>query len=91
MAAGLNILVAGLLAQLAGPWFPSSRFRGALHVAVAALMFVVMAMTPLVLHPQNAIGTSDAIQATFAALFALCAILAGWAVWFLRGRRGSQP
>lgn len=86
MAAGINILVAGLLTQAAGYWFPSQRFRGFLHLVVAVLMFLVMALTPLVLHPRNPIGTSNAmgIQATFAVLFALCAVLAVWLVWYRR-------
>ncbi len=92
MAAGINLVVGALLVQLTAGWFPSARFRGLLHVAVAGVMAALLGLTPLVLHPRDPISGSSAtaIQATFAALFALAGVLAGWVFWRLWRRREPE-
>lgn len=81
--AQFQTLAAFIIALVVNQWLPWARVRGAvMAVAVAVILFVIR-VAPLVLHPENPIGTSNssAIQITFAVLFILGVIGAGSVVW----------
>lgn len=86
MAAALSALGIALLVQIGATWFPWIRLRGLLNGAFFILLYWITFQAPLVLHPDNPIGTSSAtgIRSTFFVLFALFSVVAVMVVWQLR-------
>jgi hypothetical protein len=71
---------------LVNEWIPWIRVRGLLYVAIAWYIAWVLPRTPLVLHPENAGGTSPStwIRLAFPALTALAMLLGLWFVMYLK-------
>jgi hypothetical protein len=84
----LRILAVAVIITVGGSWLPWLRVRGALAAGLLAYSAFALRATPLLLHPRNPIATSpsSAIQATFAVLFVIFALLGVWAAWRLRAR-----
>jgi len=76
-------LAAFIIAQVAIQWLPWLRVRGLVVGATVVVILTVIRLAPLVLHPENPIGTSNSsgIQFTFLMLFALSTLGAGGVVW----------
>jgi hypothetical protein len=71
---------------LVNEWIPWVRVRGLLYVAIAGYIAWVIPRTPLVLHPENAGGTSPSmwIRLAFPMLTALALLLGLWVVTYLK-------
>jgi hypothetical protein len=84
----LRILAVAIIIVVGGGWLPWVRLRGALAAGLLAYSAFALRATPLLLHPRNPIATSpsSAIQATFAGLFVIFALLGVWAAWRLQAR-----
>lgn len=91
MTANLQILAAGVGVFLLAPGLRGPRWQGLALVGLLVFGWLALSFTPLVLHPRSPIATSTspAIQATFAVLFALCALAAAGLV--LRARVYLHP
>lgn len=92
MAAALNGLAIAVVVQVAIGFFPWPRLRGALALGLPLLLSWLTMRARLVLHPDDPIGTSQAvgIQATFLAMFAICALAAIWIGWHVQQRRSHS-
>ena len=86
MAASLSGLAVATIALVLGSWSPWPRLRGALSATVIFVLLWLNGRAELVLHPPNAIATSNStpIQFTFFLVTALFVLLAAWLVWLLR-------
>ena len=75
-----------VIVLLLNEWLPWIRVRGLLYVALAGYIAWVIPQTPLVLHPQNAGGSSPSIwiRLTFPVLTALAMLLGVWIVTYLK-------
>lgn len=64
------------------------RWRGGLMALMMLVVILPMQVSPLVMHPENPIGTSSslAIRATFGLLFVVCALGAARLTWVVRQR-----
>lgn len=80
----LNVLTVGIITLILAGWVPWVRLRGLLYTTLAAYAAWVIPRTPLVLHPEDAVGTSTSalIQWTFAGLTALCVLIGAWMLWY---------
>ncbi|MCP5095220.1 MAG: hypothetical protein GY943_06685 [Chloroflexi bacterium] len=78
MAAALSTLGIAILFQIAISWFPWPRLGGLLSILLVAIMYWLTYQAPLVLHPSDPIGTSDAtgIRNTFFILFGIFSLAA---------------
>ncbi len=83
MQALLRALALWVIAHFVGAWATDPRWGGGLAAGAALLAIIPMRLSPLVIHPQNPIGTSDSfgIQFAFVALFGVCLVGAVSAVW----------
>jgi hypothetical protein len=74
----LRFLALGLIVQILMDWPLPRRFKGLLWVGMGGVLAWTVLATPLILHPQSAVRTSDsaAIQGSFLGITALC-LLAG--------------
>ena len=72
-------LAAFIIAQVAIQWLPWYRVRGLVVGVTVVVILTVIRLAPLVLHPENPIGTSNSsgIQFTFLILFVLSTLGAG--------------
>lgn len=88
MKVAANALALGLIALVANHLLTHTRVKGGLLAAFALYLGWATSTAPMVLHPDNPIGSSPsrAIQFSFAALLVVCVAAAGWIVW--RVRRG---
>jgi hypothetical protein len=75
-----------VIALLVNEWIPWVRVRGLLYVAIAGYIAWVLPRTPLVLHPENAGGTSPStwIRMAFPVLTALAIFIGVWFLTFLK-------
>ena len=95
MAAGLNTLALALIVMIADEFLMPSRtgqrIAGLLSAGLAVFMVWAIAVSPLVLHPRNPIGTSPsfAIQASFYGLLGVTILAAIWTIWQVR-KHGAQ-
>ncbi|HEV7733304.1 MAG TPA: hypothetical protein VGR62_14125 [Candidatus Binatia bacterium] len=82
MAASLRFLAVAVILQVVGGWAPSPRVTGLLAIGTAALLFLDVGGAPLVMHPRDPVrqASSSAIQATFAASFAIATSLLAWGI-----------
>lgn len=78
----LLVISVALIVQIGGSWPIGSRLKGALRVALVVIFVWSNLTTPLVLHPDNPIGTStsSAIQLSFLGIFLLFSLAAALAV-----------
>ena len=76
-------LAAFIIAQVVIQWLPWYRVRGLVVGVTVVVILTVIRIAPLVLHPENPIGTSNSsgIQLTFLILFVLSTLGAGGVVW----------
>jgi hypothetical protein len=76
-------LAAFIIALIASQWLPWLRVRGLVVGVTVVVILTVIRIAPLVLHPENPIGTSNSsgIQFTFFVLFVLSMLGAGGVVW----------
>ena len=83
MATAVNMLAVALIVQVLTSWLPTHRLVGLLHTGFFALLLWANASTRLVLHPDDPIGTSDAIgiRLTFWAVFVLIGTAVAWGVY----------
>ena len=90
MVTSLNVLAAALIVQTANLFFPWQWLRALLSILLPFFVVWANASTSLVLHPENAIGSSDAtaIQLTFAGMFLLVFLSELIVVWYWGERRG---
>lgn len=72
-----------IIAQIVIQWLPWYRVRGLVVGVTVVVILTVIRLAPLVLHPENPIGTSNSsgIQLTFFILFVLSTLGAGGVVW----------
>ncbi len=86
MVTSLNVLAAALIVQMGNFFFPWWWLRAVLSVLLPGFVFWANFTTPLVLHPGDPIGSSEAtgIQLTFLAMFVLMALAEGVLVWLVR-------
>jgi hypothetical protein len=77
------VIVIGLLVN---EWIPWIRVRGLLYAAIAAYIAWILPRTPLVLHPENAGGTSPStwIRMAFPMLTVLAISIGIWFLAFLK-------
>jgi hypothetical protein len=81
-SAAIQVLVAGLVVQIANSFPINFRIKGLLSFFLLFFMFWTILSIPDVLHPGDAARTSPlAIRMTFYSLFALCTFLALWLTW----------
>ena len=75
-----------VIVLLVNEWIPWVRVRGLLYVAIAGYIAWVLPRTPLVLHPENAGGTSPStwIRMAFPVLTALAIFIGVWFLTFLK-------
>ena len=80
-----------IIAQVVIQWLPWLRVRGLVVGVTVVVILTVIRLAPLVLHPENPIGTSNSsgIQFTFLLLFVLSTLGAGGVVWQARSRSGD--
>lgn len=83
MLAMLRYSAASVIALVPLTWPMPARAKGAIAVALAALLFITLRITPLQLHPRDPIGQSGfaPLQAAFAGLYALGLLTAAWLLW----------
>jgi hypothetical protein len=81
--AQFQTLAAFIIALIASQWLPWLRVRGLVVGATVVVILTVIRLAPLVLHPDNPIGTSNSsgIQFAFFALFILSTLGASGVVW----------
>ncbi len=81
-------LAAFIIAQVAIQWLPWYRVRGLVVGVTVVVILTVIRLAPLILHPENPIGTSNSsgIQFTFLTLFVLSTLGAGGVVWRQRSK-----
>jgi len=86
--AQFQTLAVFIIALIVNQWLPWLRIRGAVMAVTVVVILFVIRMAPLVLHPENPIGTSNSlgIQFTFFILFVLSTLAAGGVVWQARSR-----
>jgi len=86
MRVALIMLAVIILFQVLVAWLPWTQIRGAMSALLVAILFRATYAAPLVLHPDNPIGTSDSsgIRMTFVGLTLLAGVAAVWLVWFFR-------
>ncbi len=86
MRVALNMLALVVVFQVLMAWLPWTQVRGALSALLIAIMLIATYAAPLVLHPDNPIGTSDSagIRMTFVGLTLLAGVGAVWLVWFFQ-------
>lgn len=91
MRVALNMLALILIFQVVMGWLPWIRVRGAMSTLLVAILLLTTFAAPLVLHPDNPIGTSDStgIRMTFVGLTLLAGVGAVWLVWFFRKRTST--
>lgn len=73
-----QVLVVAAAFQVGGHLIGNRRLQSGLNILVAATLWWLLARTPLIIHPDNPIGTSDStgIRAAFLALVGLCGLAA---------------
>ena len=88
MQATLSTLAVSVMVMVLSVWLSAHRVQGILGVVMLAYTYWAIFSSPLVLHPENPIMTSssNAIQFTFFAAFALVLAITGWVLWYLRKR-----
>jgi hypothetical protein len=81
--AQFQTLAAFIIVQIVSQWLPWQRVRGFLVGVAVVVILTVIRLSPLVLHPENPIGTSNSsgIQLTFVILFVLSTLMAASVVW----------
>ncbi len=85
-----NVIALSLIIQVAASWLRGlphgERIAGALSAGLAAYLIYALAVTPMILHPDNPVGASSSplIKLTFYGLLAASMLAAGWAVWRMR-------
>ncbi len=86
MASSLTGLAIATIALVLSSWFPWARAKGALAGSIIFILLWLNFQAELVLHPPNAVATSNSspIQLTFLLVTALFVLLAAWLVWLLR-------
>lgn len=74
----LMVISVALIVQIGGSWPIWTRLKGLLRIALVVIFAWSNLTTPLVLHPENPIGTSTstAIQASFLGVFLLFSLMA---------------
>ena len=89
MMAALNVIAFGIIIHAAALWLTSTRVRGFLNLLLAAILLWLTYGAPLVLHPREAISTSNAtgIQMTFLAMFAIYGATAVILTWLWQQNR----
>lgn len=82
----MTLIAVVVIVLLLNEWLPWIRVRGLLYVALAGYVAWVIPRTPVVLHPENAGGSSPSawIRLTFPLLTALAILIGLWMVTFLR-------
>lgn len=92
MVTSLNVLAAALIVQMGNFFFPWWWLRAALSLLLPGFVLWVNFTTPLVLHPRDPIGSSEAtgIQLTFLAMFVLMALAEGVLVWLIRPQMPAE-
>lgn len=86
MVAALNVLAVGAIVQVLIIWIGAARIRRLLHALMAAVTAGATLTAQNVLHPGDAIGSSEslAIRLYSYALLATCLAAAGWIAWQMR-------
>lgn len=87
-AAMLRFTAVGIIVHILLSWPIGNRVKGGLSLALAAFHIWSVDNTPLVLHPQDPIGTSTSagIRDTFSAVGVISGFLAVWLVLYLYNR-----
>lgn len=80
----LSVMAVALIVLVINYWIPWIRVRGLLYIVLAAYAAWVIPRTPLVFHPNNAIGSSPSamIRWAFLALTLLACLIGAWFVWY---------
>jgi hypothetical protein len=75
-----------VIVLLVNEWIPWVRVRGLLYVGIAGYIAWILPRTPLVLHPENAGGTSPStwIRMAFPVLTVLAFFIGLWFLTFLK-------
>jgi hypothetical protein len=86
MRTSLTVTAVMIIVLLINTWIPSIRLRGVLYAALALYVGWAIPNTPLVLHPQDAVGTSPSlwIRLTFPTLTALAMLMGLWFVTYIK-------
>jgi hypothetical protein len=86
MRTSLTVTAVIVIVLLLNSWIPWIRLRGLLYTALALYIAWAIPNTPLILHPQNAVGTSPSlwIRLTFPALTTLALLMGLWFVTFIK-------
>ncbi len=86
MQATLSTLAVAIVVVVLNAWLPARRIQGVLGALMLAYTYWAIFSSPLVLHPENPIMSSDsgAIKLTFFICFALVLAIAAWILWYLR-------
>ncbi len=84
----LRTLAIWVLVQFAGPWISKRRVRGLLAAVLVAVAIIPMRYGPLVIHPQDPLGTSssNAIRLASVGLFGVVLVACASATWVIRRR-----
>jgi hypothetical protein len=87
----LSIVAVAAIVLVAGSWMGRVRLQGALYTLLAGYVAWILPRTPLVLHPENAGGSSPSlwIRYTFPVLTVLALLIGIWWVLYL-GRHEIQ-
>ncbi|MFN2121974.1 MAG: hypothetical protein ACK2UP_00590 [Candidatus Promineifilaceae bacterium] len=82
----MTITAVIVIILLVNEWIPWIRVRGLLFTAIAGYILWVLPRTPLVLHPENAVGTSPStwIRLAFPVLTGLAFLMGLWVLTFLK-------
>jgi hypothetical protein len=91
MLASFNLLAAAVIVQMLKIWLPSPRLGGILHVGLMIFMVWTIFSSALVLHPGDAIRTTESfgIRFAFFSLFFLILSAGTWFVWYLRRQKNG--
>ncbi|MBN2501038.1 MAG: hypothetical protein JXB38_09700 [Anaerolineales bacterium] len=86
MQATLSTLAVAVMIMVLNAWLSSRRIQGVLGALMLAYTYWAIFSSPLVLHPENPIMSSDsgAIKLTFFICFALVLGIAAWILWYLQ-------
>lgn len=86
MRTNLMVTAVMIIVLLINNWIPWIRVRGLLYTALALYIAWAIPNTPLVLHPQDAVGTSPSlwIRLTFPTLTVLAMLIGLWFVTYIK-------
>jgi hypothetical protein len=85
----IQLVALALIVRVLNSWFADVRLQGLLNLLVVAALFWSSRTTSVLLHPEDAVGssTANAIRLSFFGLTALLALVAAWLVLYWRARR----